>query len=92
MMQKEFVDRIQSSFGSKIFGRLSVYCQVFFNVNKYIDIPADDFYPKPKVESSFFSLVPKSKIVLRDDEIEGFLKFVKKYLIPVEKKLKTVLK
>ena len=88
MMQKEFVDRIQSNFGSKIFGRLSVYCQVFFNVNKYIDIPADDFYPKPKVESSFFSLVPKSKIILRDDEIKGFLKFVKEIFNTRRKKIK----
>ena len=61
MMQKEFVDRIQSSFGSKIFGRLSVYCQVFFNVNKYIDIPADDFYPKPKVDGLVLEFRPHEK-------------------------------
>ena len=88
MMQKEFVDRIQSQYGNKIFGRLSVFCQIFFDINKYIDISPKDFYPEPKVQSSFFSLKPKKKILLEKSEIEGFLIFVKEIFKTRRKKIK----
>ncbi len=88
MMQKEFVDRIQSQFGNKVFGRLSVFCQIFFDIYKYIDISPKDFYPEPKVYSSFFSITPKNKILLKESEIEGFLNFVKDIFEKRRKKIK----
>ena len=88
MMQKEFVDRIQSEFGNKVFGRLSVFCQIFFDINKYIDISPKDFYPEPKVYSSFFSITPKKKILLEENEIDSFLNFVKEIFEKRRKKIK----
>mgnify|MGYP000999905144 FL=1 len=64
MMQKEFVDRVTSNHGSKSFGRLSVIIQIFFKAEKYIDIDPSNFYPEPKIHSSFVSLTPLEKILL----------------------------
>ena len=63
MMQKEFVDRIISSCGNKTYGRLSVLMQLFFHCEKFIDIKPSDFYPSPKVYSSFLKLVPRDEIL-----------------------------
>ena len=65
MMQKEFVDRIISEHGNKSYGRLSVLIQLFFDVEKYVDISPRDFYPEPKIYSSFVSLKPINNIIIK---------------------------
>ena len=75
MMQKEFVDRVISCHGKKSYGRLSVLIQIFFKVEKYIDINPSDFYPEPKIYSSFMSLTPLKNILLEEEEIKYFLSF-----------------
>ena len=92
MMQKEFVDRVISSHGSKSFGRLSVLMQLFFKAEKYIDISPSDFYPEPKIYSSFMSLTPLKNILLEVNEIDSFLDFTKKIFGLEEKKLKIALR
>jgi len=91
MMQKEFIDRIVSMHGSKSFGRLSVITQIFFETQKYIDIEPKDFFPEPKVFSSFVVLKPLNKILLEEDEIENFLKFIKIIFNTRRKKIKNCL-
>ena len=88
MMQKEFVDRIVSEHGNKSYGRLTVLIQLFFIVEKYIDIDPKDFYPPPKIHSSFMSLTPRKKILLAKDEIEDFLVFSKFIFSTRRKKIK----
>lgn len=88
MMQKEFVDRIVSEHGNKSYGRLTVLIQLFFIVEKYIDIDPKDFYPPPKIHSSFMSLTPRKKILLAKDEIEDFLVFSKSIFSTRRKKIK----
>ena len=92
MMQKEFVDRIISGHGSKSFGRLSVLMQLFFKAEKYIDISPSDFYPEPKIFSSFMSLTPLKNTLLETDEIDSFLDFTKKIFGTRRKKIKNCLK
>ena len=65
MMQKEFVDRVISNHGNKSYGRLTVLIQLFFIAEKYIYIHPADFYPPPKIYSSFMSLTPRKKILLK---------------------------
>ena len=91
MMQKEFVDRIISNCGNKTYGRLSVLMQLFFDCEKFIDIEPIDFYPSPKVYSSFIKLVPKGEILLKKNEIEEFLVFTKSIFNKRRKKIKNSL-
>ncbi len=60
MVQREVAERICSSHSSKAYGRLSVICQLLTQPKKVFDISPDAFYPKPKIWSSFISLVPRN--------------------------------
>ena len=53
MLQKEVVDRIIAESNSKIYGRLSIMAQAYFDVKKLFDISENVFSPRPKVKSSF---------------------------------------
>ncbi|MBA2628534.1 MAG: 16S rRNA (adenine(1518)-N(6)/adenine(1519)-N(6))-dimethyltransferase RsmA [Rickettsiaceae bacterium] len=62
MLQKEVVDRIVSSHNSKAYGRLSIFCQIFCEVEKCFDVSPKSFYPEPKIWSSIVRLVPKHEV------------------------------
>ena len=47
MLQREVVDRIVAKSNSKIYGRLSIMAQAYFNVKKLFDISENVFLPKP---------------------------------------------
>jgi 16S rRNA (adenine1518-N6/adenine1519-N6)-dimethyltransferase len=61
MLQREVVDRIVASPGSKVFGKLSVSMQVNWSVEKIFDVPPEAFSPAPKVWSSVLRLIPHAK-------------------------------
>ena len=58
MLQKEVVERLAASPGCKDYGRLSVIVQYHCQVEHLFNVPADAFYPQPKVESAIVSLTP----------------------------------
>ncbi|MDZ4729081.1 MAG: 16S rRNA (adenine(1518)-N(6)/adenine(1519)-N(6))-dimethyltransferase RsmA [Xanthomonadales bacterium] len=58
MLQKELVDRMCSSPGSKAWGRLAIMCQYHCEVVRMFDVPPTAFSPSPKVQSSIVRLVP----------------------------------
>ena len=58
MLQKEVVERMVASNGSKIYGRLSVMMQAFFDVQMIFIVPPDSFNPVPRVESAIVYLKP----------------------------------
>ena len=58
MLQKEVVDRMAASPGSKSYGRLSVMLQVWCEVTHLFDIGPGAFKPPPKVDSAFVRLRP----------------------------------
>ncbi len=60
MLQKEVVERMAASPGSKIYGRLSVMLQLECRIEPLFDVPARAFRPPPKVASSVVRLVPLS--------------------------------
>ena len=59
MFQKEVADRIIAKNKSKDFGRLSVLCNWRLNIKKHFNISSNCFFPKPKVESTLLSFIPK---------------------------------
>jgi 16S rRNA (adenine1518-N6/adenine1519-N6)-dimethyltransferase len=68
MLQQEVVKRMAASPGGKIWGRLSVMCQVYCEVTQLFNVPPEAFTPTPKVQSSFVRLVPHDKppVLIRD--------------------------
>lgn len=61
MLQKEVVDRMAATPGSKAYGRLSVMLQYHCEVDHLFDVPPEAFEPKPKVDSAVVRLVPYSQ-------------------------------
>ena len=62
MFQKEVADRIIASDKDKNFGRLSVLCNWRLNVKKHFNVTKNCFFPKPKIDSTILSFIPKKKI------------------------------
>jgi 16S rRNA (adenine1518-N6/adenine1519-N6)-dimethyltransferase len=70
MLQKEVVDRIISQPNCKVYGRLSVILQYYFECSLVLNIPPEVFYPKPKVDSAILRLKPRTdKPALKDFEL-----------------------
>lgn len=63
MLQREVVDRMIATPGSKDYGRLSVICSLRAEMTKLFDIEPEFFFPPPKVVSSVihFQLKPHSQ-------------------------------
>jgi 16S rRNA (adenine1518-N6/adenine1519-N6)-dimethyltransferase len=62
MFQKELADRLVAGPGSKTYGRLSVMLQYYADLVRLRTIPANMFYPKPKVDSALLGIQFKLKI------------------------------
>ena len=58
MLQKEVVERMAASPGTKDYGRLSVMLQYFCEVEHLFNVPPEAFNPKPKVDSAIVRLTP----------------------------------
>lgn len=59
MLQKEVVERMAASPGSKIYGRLSVMLQLACEVTNLFTVPPGAFRPPPKVDSAVVRLRPR---------------------------------
>ena len=69
MLQKEVVDRIVAPHGSKIYGRLSVMMQAFFEVELMFIVPKESFDPQPKIESAIIYLKPRGDAPLAESTL-----------------------
>ena len=58
MLQREVVDRLAASPGSKNYGRLSVMMQYHCQIQPLFEVPATAFKPAPKVTSAVVRLIP----------------------------------
>ncbi len=58
MLQKEVVQRMAASPGSKAYGRLTVMVQYHCEVDYLFTVPPEAFDPQPKVESAIVRLKP----------------------------------
>ena len=69
MLQKEVVDRLAATPGSRQYGRLSVMVQYRCSVTRLFTIGPGAFQPPPRVESAFVRLEPYRELpVAIDDE------------------------
>jgi 16S rRNA (adenine1518-N6/adenine1519-N6)-dimethyltransferase len=60
MLQKEVVDRMAATPGSKVYGRLSVMLQAVCDVTPLFRVLPGAFRPPPKVDSAVVRLIPKT--------------------------------
>ena len=58
MLQKEVVDRMAASPGSKAYGRLGIMLGCHFQIDALFDVSRDAFNPPPKVTSAVVRLAP----------------------------------
>ncbi|MCW8452177.1 16S rRNA (adenine(1518)-N(6)/adenine(1519)-N(6))-dimethyltransferase RsmA [Legionella quinlivanii] len=58
MLQKEVVERLVASPGSKDYGRLSIITQYYCQADFLFEVPPEAFFPKPKVDSAIVRLKP----------------------------------
>ena len=61
MFQKEVADRILAKTNSRNYGRLSIISNWRLNIKKEFTISPQCFFPKPKVDSTLLSFVPKKE-------------------------------
>ncbi len=59
LLQKEVVDRITATPGSKSYGRLGVMLQYHCTAQSLFDVPSSAFSPPPRVNSTYLMLRPK---------------------------------
>jgi len=63
MFQKEVADRILAKKNIKDFGRLSILCNWRLDIKKHFDVSKNCFSPKPKINSTVLSFIPKKNNV-----------------------------
>lgn len=73
MLQKEVAQRIAAAPGSKIYGRLSVMLQYYYQVELLMQVGPGSFTPPPKVDSAIIRLTPKLQhpIPILDHQLFG---------------------
>tara|TARA_B100001057_G_C22836907_1_gene945530 strand:- start:925 stop:1713 length:789 start_codon:yes stop_codon:yes gene_type:complete len=59
MFQKEVADRILANKNQSNFGRLAIISNWKLSIKKMIDIKANSFFPKPKIDSTLLHFMPK---------------------------------
>lgn len=70
MLQKEVVDRMAASPGSKAYGRLGIMLGCHFQIDALFDVDKESFDPPPKVTSAVVRLapLPAGTYVINDEE------------------------
>ncbi len=91
MLQKELVQRIKSNPNSRDYGRLSVILQYCADIKTVSVIKANQFYPKPKVDSEVIELNFKKNIEYLANDEKLFLSVIKAAFSKRRKTLKNSL-
>jgi 16S rRNA (adenine1518-N6/adenine1519-N6)-dimethyltransferase len=70
MLQREVAQRITASPGSKAYGPLSIFTQLYTSPKLMMRVPPQAFYPRPKVESAVvgFAILDHPRVEVRDTE------------------------
>ena len=92
MLQKEVVDRMAASPGSRQYGRLSVMLQYRCRVTPLFTIGPEAFDPPPKIESAFVRLEPYAHPPLQVSDEAVFEKLVKQAFSQRRKTLRNTLR
>ncbi len=92
MLQKEVVERMAASPGSRQYGRLSVMLQYRCAVTPLFTISPDAFNPPPKVESAFVRLDPYETLPIQVDNETVFGDLVRQAFSQRRKTLRNTLR
>ena len=92
MLQKEVVNRLIASPGTKSYGRLSVFVQYYCQAEKMFDVAPTAFSPQPKVVSSIVCLTPHKAPPVVLKSIDNFEKIVNASFAQRRKTLRNNLK
>jgi 16S rRNA (adenine1518-N6/adenine1519-N6)-dimethyltransferase len=77
MVQKEVAERICAAPGGKDYGVLSVSLQYYADCEYVLDVPAEYFTPRPKVDSAVVHMTLKKERLLAPEEEPRFFALVK---------------
>lgn len=77
MVQKEVAERIVSPPGSKDYGVLSISVQYYCDAKYMLDVGAEYFNPRPKVDSAVVNLIPKKERILDSGDEALFFSLIK---------------
>ncbi|MBQ2311573.1 MAG: ribosomal RNA small subunit methyltransferase A [Firmicutes bacterium] len=78
MVQKEVAERICAGPGGKDYGVLSISLQYYADCSYVLDVPAEYFTPRPKVDSAVVHMTLKKERLLATEEEPQFFALVKK--------------
>lgn len=78
MVQKEVAERICAGPGGKDYGVLSISLQYYADCEYVLDVPAEYFTPRPKVDSAVVHMILKKERLLAPEEESQFFALVKK--------------
>ena len=76
MVQKEVAEKILSSPGEEGWGPLAVHCRYFCEPELAMDVPAEAFTPRPKVDSAFILLPFRKEPAVRVRSEADFFRMV----------------
>lgn len=77
MVQKEVAERLCADAGSKDYGAISVLCRYYTNPRIVTIVPAESFYPAPKVDSAVVCLDVCEEPNVKPEDEKMFFKVVK---------------
>ena len=66
MVQKEVADKLMAEPGKDGYGPLAILCQMNYEMERALEVPAASFTPRPKVDSTFLVLRRRVKYDLPD--------------------------
>ena len=76
-LQKEVAERLVAPPGKKAYGVFGIKVNYFSTPNIEFSIPRSNFFPVPKVDSAFVSIIPRKKPFLgAEKERKEFFKFI----------------
>ncbi|WP_372370770.1 16S rRNA (adenine(1518)-N(6)/adenine(1519)-N(6))-dimethyltransferase RsmA [Candidatus Uabimicrobium sp. HlEnr_7] len=92
MVQKEIAERIIAEPKTEFYGPLTVQTQIYASVKILKYVPAEAFFPAPKVTSAIIEIVPHNKLLHTINNIELFKRLVQSTFCLRRKKIANSLK
>ena len=77
MIQKEMADRIAAQPGTKDYGTISIFSQLYCDVSKQLTVAHDCFYPPPKVDSEVVKFTIRDRPLVEVKDEHFFEKLVR---------------
>lgn len=91
-LQKEVVQRMAASEGSKLYSSFSLLCRLDYHITPVCTIDPSDFFPKPDVDSSVVRMDRRAALLLNDRERHIFFTVVRAAFSSRRKMLRNTLR